>query len=186
MELAALREALPALAKAKIVAATSMLEAWKTLDLDYGDIEEVRAKLKKEIKTIKIKATSAPARILEVFHQVQLVSAKIKACGSSTLLEDSEYISLIGSHLPRDTMWRWLESQKSGWLDFYTFLEHTAAIARRAMTHESINSALAPDTKKSKCSSCNKFHSEKCNRIKTSAAVQYTDKTVKNCPVCNG
>ena len=86
MELAALREALPALAKAKIVAVTTMAEAWKLLDLDYGDIKEVRAKLKKEIKSIKIKATFDPARILEVFHQVQLVSAKIKACGLSTLL----------------------------------------------------------------------------------------------------
>ena len=136
MELAALREALPALAKAKIIAVTSMAEAWKLLDLDYGDIEEVRAKLKKEIKSIKIKATSAPAKILELFHQIQLVSAKIKACGTSTLLEDSEYVSLIGNHLPRDTMWKWLESERSGWTEFYTFLEHSAAIARRAITHD--------------------------------------------------
>ena len=34
MELAALRKALPALAKAKIVAVTTMAEAWKLLDLD--------------------------------------------------------------------------------------------------------------------------------------------------------
>ena len=100
LELAALRESLPALAKAKIIAVTTMAEAWKLLDLDYGDIEEVRAKLKKEIKAIKIKATSSPAKILELFHQIQLVSAKIKAMGSSTLLEDSEYVSLIGNHLP--------------------------------------------------------------------------------------
>ena len=55
-----------------------MLEAWKILDLEYGDIEEVRAKLKKEIKSIKIKATSAPARILEVFNQVQLISPRLE------------------------------------------------------------------------------------------------------------
>ena len=100
MELAALREALPPLAKAKVIAVTSMMEAWKLLDLDYGDVEEVRAKLKREVKLIKIKASSPPARILEVFNQVQLISAKIKVCGSSILLEDSEYISLIGSLLP--------------------------------------------------------------------------------------
>ena len=68
MELAALRESLPATARAKIVAVTDMAEAWKLLDLDYGDIEEVRAKLKREIKFIKIKASSAPAKILEL-HQ---------------------------------------------------------------------------------------------------------------------
>ena len=41
MELAAHLEALPALAKAKIVTVTTMSEAWKLLDLYYGDIEEV-------------------------------------------------------------------------------------------------------------------------------------------------
>ena len=41
MKLAALRESIPALAKAKIVAATSMIEAWKLLDLDYGNMQEV-------------------------------------------------------------------------------------------------------------------------------------------------
>ena len=52
-------------------------------------------------------------------------------------------MSLIGNHLRRDTMWKWLESQKSGWTEFYKFLEHSAAIARRAVTHESITTALA-------------------------------------------
>ena len=186
MELAALREALPAIAKAKIVAVTTMAEAWKLLDLDYGDIEEVRAKLKKEIKSIKIKAVSAPSKILELFQQIQQVSAKIKACGTSTLLEDTEYVSLIGNHLPRDTMWKWLESEGKGWTEFYTFLEHSASIARKALTHESINSALVPETQKTKCSSCSKFHQGTCNRTMTSAAIQSTDKTVKNCPVCDG
>ena len=151
MELTALRESLPAIARAKIVAVTNMAEAWKLLDLDYGDIEEVRAKLKREIKSIKIKASSAPAKILELHQQVQMVSAKIKACGSATLLEDSEFISLIGSHLLRESMWKWLESEKSGWSSFYTFLEHSATIARKALTHKSINSALIPEAEKSKC-----------------------------------
>ena len=186
MELAALREALPPLAKAKVIAVTSMMEAWKLLDLDYGDVEEVRAKLKREVKSIKIKASSPPARILEVFNQVQLISAKIKACGSSILLEDSEYISLIGSLLPKDTMWHWLESQESGWKNFYSFLERSALIARKAVTHESIHTALGLDAEKPKCPSCNKNHSGKCNRVKTSAAVQSSDKATKTCPVCAG
>ena len=104
----------------------------------------------------------------------------------STLLEDSEYVSLIGNHFPRDTMWKWLESEKSGWLEFYTFLEHSAAIARRAITHESINSALVPDAEKQKCSSCNKFHQGKCNRSMTTAVAQSSEKLSKTCPVCGG
>ena len=42
LELAALRESVSAIAKAKIIAATSMGEAWKLLDLDYGNLQEVR------------------------------------------------------------------------------------------------------------------------------------------------
>ena len=60
-----------------------MAEAWKLLDLNYGDIEEVRAKLKREIRSLKIKATSGHAKIVELFHQIQLIAAKIKATGSS-------------------------------------------------------------------------------------------------------
>ena len=49
LELAALREVVPALAKAKIADVTTMSEAWKLLDLDYGDLQEVCAKLKEKV-----------------------------------------------------------------------------------------------------------------------------------------
>ena len=61
-----------------------------------------------------IKATSGRARIVKLFQQIQLVSAKIKATGSCSLLEDEEYVALVGNHLPRDIMWRWIESKKTG------------------------------------------------------------------------
>ena len=77
-----------------------MAEAWKLLDLDYGNLQEVRAKLKKEVQGLKIKATSGPARIVELFQQIQLISAKIKATGSCSLLKDDEYVALVGNHLP--------------------------------------------------------------------------------------
>ena len=105
VEVAALRESVPVIAKAKIIAATSMAEAWKLLDLDYGKIQEIRAKLKKEIRSLKVKATSGPAKIVELFHQILLVAAKITVTGSNSLLEDEEYVALIGNHLPRDIMW---------------------------------------------------------------------------------
>ena len=101
LKLAALREYVPAIAKAKIIAATSMAEAWKLLDLDYRNLQEVRAKLKKEIRSLKVKATSGPAKIVELFHQIQLVAAKIKATGSNSLLEDEEYVALVGNHLAK-------------------------------------------------------------------------------------
>ena len=163
-----------------------MAEAWKLLDLDYGDIEEVRAKLKREIRSFKIKATSGPAKIVEIFQQIQLVAAKIKATGNNTLLEDQEYVALVGNHLPEETMWKWLESEKSGWTDFYNFLEHSAATAKRVITNKSITTALSAEGDKSKCSFCHKSHPGKCNKVKTSAVAQGAEKTVKTCPVCGG
>ena len=49
LELAALRESVPAIAKAKIADASTMNKAWKLLDLDYGNLQEVRAKLKEQV-----------------------------------------------------------------------------------------------------------------------------------------
>ena len=67
-----------------------MGEALKLLNLDYGNLQEVRAKQKKEVGGLKIKATSEPTRIVELFQQIQLVSAKIKATGSCSLFKDDE------------------------------------------------------------------------------------------------
>ena len=77
-----------------------MGKAWKLLDLDYGNLQEVWAKLKKEVRGLKLKATGGPARIVELFQQIQLISAKIKATGSCTLLNDDEYVALVGNYLP--------------------------------------------------------------------------------------
>ena len=41
LELAALRDAVPALAKAKITDISTMSDAWKILDMDYGNLQEV-------------------------------------------------------------------------------------------------------------------------------------------------
>ena len=49
LELATLRESVPALAKAKIADASTMNKAWKLLDLDYGNLQEVCAKLKEQV-----------------------------------------------------------------------------------------------------------------------------------------
>ena len=46
MELAALREAVPVIAKGKLVDVSNLTDAWKLLDLKYGDAQEICAKLK--------------------------------------------------------------------------------------------------------------------------------------------
>ena len=56
LELAALREAIPAVAKAKIVDADSLQDAWKLLNMEYGDIQVIRAKLKDQVRSLKLKA----------------------------------------------------------------------------------------------------------------------------------
>ena len=50
------------------------------------------------------------------------------------------------------------------------------------LTNESINAALTTESEKQKCSSCNKSHSGKCNKAKTTAAVQGGGKV---CLACN-
>ena len=110
------------------------------------------------------------------------MSAKIEATGSCSLLKDEEYMALVGNHLPRDIMWRWIESKKTGWNEFYIFLESSARTAKEILTNEVINTALSTESEKQKCSSCNKLHSGKCNKAKTTAAVQGGGKI---CLTCN-
>merc|ERR1712240_347958 len=108
IELVALRDSIPAYAKAKIADVITMDEAWRMLDLEYGDIQELRAKLKDQVRGIKIKATKDSARIVELFHHIQIIAAKIKATGNLDMLKnDDEYIALVSKYLSKDVMWRW-------------------------------------------------------------------------------
>ena len=75
-----------------------------------------------------------------------------------------------------------MKSKKSGWTDFYNFLEDLARTAKEMLTNESINAALTAKSDKPKCSSCHKSHSGKCNKIKNAAVVHGRNKTF---PVCN-
>ena len=79
-------------------------------------------------------------------------------------------------------MWKRLESKKTEWTELYNFLECSARTAREMLTNEPINAALTAESKKQKCSSCNKSHSGKCNKAKTTAAVQGGGKV---CLACN-
>ena len=101
-------------------------------------------------------------------------------------MEDQEYVALVGNHLPEEVMWEWLKSEKSGWTDFYNFLEGSATTAKKMHTNKSINAALTAEGDKLKCSSCHKSHSGKCNKIMTSAVAQGAEKSDKTCPVCGG
>ena len=49
------------------------------MDLEYGDLQELSAKLKDQVRGLKIKATKDPACIVELFHQIQVIEVKIKA-----------------------------------------------------------------------------------------------------------
>ena len=98
------------------------------------------------------------------------------------LENDDKYIALVSKHLPKDVMWKWWETDKSGWSNFYLFLEGIAKIAKKQQTSESIMSALSGEGEKTKCSSCHKIHSGKCNKKNTALVSQNND---KKCPVCD-
>ena len=59
-----------------------------------------------------------------------------------------------------------MKSKKSGWTEFYNFLEDSARTAKEMLKNESINAALNAENEKPKCPSCNKSHSVKCNKTK--------------------
>ena len=70
LELAALREAVPAIAKGKIVEISTVTEAWKLLDLEYGDVQDIHAKLKDQVRSIKLKSSGDSAKLVELFHAI--------------------------------------------------------------------------------------------------------------------
>ena len=85
---------------------------------------------------------------MELFHQIQIISAKIKATVNLDMLKnDDEYVALVSKHLSKDLMWRWWESDKSGWTNFYLFLESIAKTAKKQLTSESIMFSLSGEGK---------------------------------------
>ena len=76
--------------KNKLIDVETLEECWSVLDREYGNSSEIRAKLKQSIASIKLKATSSPHNEIELFEQVQTISAKIRAAGGSeNLTHDS-------------------------------------------------------------------------------------------------
>ena len=68
---------------------------------------------------------------MELFHQIQIIAAKIKATGNLDMLKnDDEYVALVNKHLSKELMLKWWESERSGWSNFYNFLESIARLQR--------------------------------------------------------
>merc|ERR1711867_124764 len=142
------------------------------------------AKLKDQVRSIKIKVTGDSAKLVELYHSVQTIAAKIKASGSLSLLEnDEEYIALVAKYLPKDIAWRWCEQELTGWTNFFNYLEKKAHIAKKMLTNKSINAALSSEgDKPHKCSSCHKNHPGRCQKPKNAAVIN--QEADKMCPVC--
>ena len=52
---------------------------------------------------------------MELFHQIQIIAAKIKATGNLDMLKnDDEYIALVSKPLSKELMWKWWKAEKSG------------------------------------------------------------------------
>ena len=86
MELYSLKDSVPAAAKQKLLETKTLKDAWKILDLHYGQKMEIRAKLKEEMKDIKLKAVSSLEREIELWDKVQYITARIKAVDAARLL----------------------------------------------------------------------------------------------------
>ena len=76
---------------------------------------------------------------MELFNQIQIIAAKITATGNLDILEnDDEYIALVSKHLSKELMWKWWESERSGWSNLYNILESITKTAKKQLTAESI------------------------------------------------
>ena len=94
-ELQSLKDNIPQAAKNKLIDCKTLVYAWKVLDHEYGDMDEIRAKLKAKITGIKIKSTN-PKKEIEVFEAVTHISAQIRAIGGKNELKhDREFIALV-------------------------------------------------------------------------------------------
>ena len=97
---------------------------------------------------------------MELYHTVQVISAKIKASGSLSLLEnDEDYIALVSNHLPKDIARKWCKEDLTSWSNFFKYLEAKAKTAKKMLTNESINAAFSGlKEDKVKCGFCSKYH----------------------------
>ena len=77
-----------------------------------------------------------------------------------------------------------MKQDKSGWINFYLYLESNNKIAKKQLTLDSVMSALSGENgDKTKCSLGHKSHSGKCNKSKNAAALNQGSENT--CPVCN-
>ena len=149
------------------------------------DLLEIPTKLKDQVWSIKIKATGDSAKLVELYHTVKTIAAKIKASRSLSLLEnDEEYITLVAKHLPKNIAWRWCKQELTGWTNFFNYLENKAQIAKTMLTNKSFNATLSSEgDNQNKCSLFQKNHSGWCQKPKNTAVINKG--ADKMCPVCN-
>ena len=76
-QLADLKESCP------VIGRTELAEVQKKQDDLYGNMGEIRAKLKERIKNIGLKAISSLEHEIELLYEIKLISSKIKAAGES-------------------------------------------------------------------------------------------------------
>ena len=179
LELAAVREAVPVITKGKLIDISNLTDTWKFLDLEYGDAQEIRTKLKDQVRSIKLKTSGGSAKLVELFHAIQTIAAKIKASGSLALLENDKKICGFGIKIS----WKWCCKDLFGLSSFFNILEKEAKVAKKMITNKTINIALSGGANKlQKCSTCHNLRPGNYQWTRNAAIVQSADKI---CPVSN-
>ena len=90
MDLAVHKESVTVPVRNKLSYYTNSDRTWKIMDLNFGNMEEVRAQLKQKILNIKLKAIEASSRIIELFNSLQYKAAKIDTAGETDLLKSDQ------------------------------------------------------------------------------------------------
>ena len=127
-ELDRLRENIPVQAAKALFGETVMSKAWKVLENLYGDKDLIANKLKKQLKSIKVKGKHDYDVIIDLVTDVKNIVLRLKALEAEEMLHvDNEFLSAVFRVLPSTSQTKWLDFDKSldrsKWAAFMKFME---------------------------------------------------------------
>ena len=162
-ELANLKDKIPKNATDKMFGITTLEDAWKILDNNYGNRELTVSLLKNKLKNIKPSAKEDHNRVIELKDQLSHLSRRMTAVGGQSLLDsDMDFIASISKHLPDHLRYKWdvvsCETTGSKWMSFSKFMENEADVAlHRKITETCLQGSEADvrtDKDAKKCKWC--------------------------------
>ena len=200
-ELDRLRENIPVRAAKALFGETEMSKAWTILENLYGDKDLITNKLKKQLKSIKVKGKQDYDIIIDLVTDVKNIVLRLKAVDAEQVLHvDNEFLGAIFRVLPATCQTKWLDYDKSSfstkWSAFMQFLE---TAREQALQTKVLMIGYEQSDFNGVCNKCGKSGHKgkscteiKINNTKVAEVRPYQDEKKKvreavgKCPLCKG